>query len=210
MAKSLYTAAGWGSLDEITRFLANGVDVDQRFGVGMTALMNAAYAGHTEAVRLLLEAGASVNLANPHGVTALAAAARHANGEVVELLLARGADLELENEQGETPLLVAATYGLASMVRQLLAAGANPHHRSRLGWTSLMCATFNQREGYFPRDSMLALIEAGVAVNACADAHTSAYALAFASRTRESSSCLCGTAPRLAPPFDLPLASDCC
>lgn len=76
MAKSLYSAAGWGGLKELHRFIRKGVDVNTRFEAGNTALQNAAFAGQIAAMAVLLDAGANPNLQSDCGLTPLMAAAR--------------------------------------------------------------------------------------------------------------------------------------
>ena len=87
---------------------------------GITALMVAAKAGHTEVVRVLLEGGADPNIQDTTGVTALMAAAQAGHTEVVRVLLEGGADPNIQNKEGLTALMYAAHLGTLGEVETLL------------------------------------------------------------------------------------------
>jgi hypothetical protein len=83
--------------------------VNARHG-GKTALISAAYWGHTAIVELLLAAPfIDVNANNNWGDNALICVARDGHTPIVELLLAApGIDVNAKDKKGCTPLLVAA------------------------------------------------------------------------------------------------------
>ena len=56
---------------------------------GNTALIWAAYNGHTEIVKALIVAGADINTKNDYGHTVLSVAKNRNNPEIVELLKSR-------------------------------------------------------------------------------------------------------------------------
>ncbi len=58
---------------------------------GMTALLLAAFYGHTDAVRVLLDGGADVNAKSKKGMTALSSAQSNGHTAVVQLLKKAGA-----------------------------------------------------------------------------------------------------------------------
>lgn len=72
---------------------------------GITALMVAAKAGHTEVVRVLLEGGADPNIQDTTGVTTLMAAAQAGRTEVARVLLEGGADPNIQDKEGLTALM---------------------------------------------------------------------------------------------------------
>ena len=92
MKSHFFLAVRRGSVDDVRRFLKEGVDVNSREGLGETALMAAACRGHADVVRLLLEAGAKVNADDDYYRTALSFAAEHGHPEVARLLLDAGAN----------------------------------------------------------------------------------------------------------------------
>ena len=57
----------------------------------MTALLLAAFYGHTDAVRVLLDGGADVNAKSKKGMTALSSAQSNGHTAVVQLLKKAGA-----------------------------------------------------------------------------------------------------------------------
>ncbi len=95
-------------------------------GDGRTALMLAAFDGHTDTLRALLEDGAPVDDRDGSGRTALMYAASGPYAESVQLLLEWKADLlAVDREEQFTPLMFAAAEGQAAVVRVLLDHGAD-------------------------------------------------------------------------------------
>ena len=91
------------------RLLTAGVDVNGRYGNGLTALMWAA--GHANDVpdgdgvkttELLLARGARLDEVDDRGRSALMMAAELGHGEIVKLLLARGAMADLKDKEGKS------------------------------------------------------------------------------------------------------------
>jgi uncharacterized protein len=102
-------AAARGFVGIVARLLKAGVDVNARYGNGLTALMWAA--GHANDVpdadgvkttELLLGAGARLNDVDNRGRTALMLAAELGHADVIKLLLARGAAADLRDHEGKT------------------------------------------------------------------------------------------------------------
>src|SRR5256885_4273333 len=62
-ATPLMRAAFAGRIDEVCELLKSGVDVNEKDGLGFTALMFAVGKGHIDAVKVLLQAGADPNAA---------------------------------------------------------------------------------------------------------------------------------------------------
>ena len=126
----LFAAANYGDeqtirmLLEVGRVDVNGVGTKSS---GATALLQAAYMGHTEVVRLLVGGGeAGVDKVNNKGCTPHFMAALGNNIETARYLLSKGADrtIETRNPGGYTALSIAEQTGHTSKTdEQRLAAG---------------------------------------------------------------------------------------
>ncbi len=99
----LIAAARTADTTSARALLADGADVNGRYGDGSTALHWAAHRDAADLVAMLLTAGADVNAADDHGVTALSLSCLNGNAAVVEMLLAAGADANAARVNGETP-----------------------------------------------------------------------------------------------------------
>ena len=102
----LHYAAVDGSLDEVSRLLAEGSDPDAADAQGFVALHFAAQQFQPEVVERLLAAGATVDVANAFGNTPLwtAVFTSRGRGEVIALLRAAGADPSHANHAGRSPV----------------------------------------------------------------------------------------------------------
>ena len=96
----LHVAALTGDEEELSRLIATGVAVDAvRFcddsGVfGLTAIMDAAAAGHVTCIDALVRAGADVNHGcDSHGSTPIMAAVFHGHTGCIDALVRGGADV---------------------------------------------------------------------------------------------------------------------
>jgi len=93
----LWNAAKFGSVEEVTRYISDGADVNDSSWSGYTPLMSAAqYNEKPEVLRVLIENGANVNAAVITGdlerYTVLMIAARYSkNPEVLSVLIEGGA-----------------------------------------------------------------------------------------------------------------------
>ena len=98
-----------------------GVDINKASNDGWTAVVNAAWFGHTEIVRALLTApGIDVN--RSHGYTAVMVAAFKGHAEVLRVLLAApGVDVNAVHD-GWTAVMLAAWNGRTEATKALLAA----------------------------------------------------------------------------------------
>ena len=127
--------------DAVRALIADGVDVNTRYGDGTTALHWAAHRDDESLVRVLIGAGADVNATDDHGVAALSLACVNGSETVVRTLLDAGADANAARTSGETPLMSAARVGNVDVVRLLLAGGADPNAtEATLEQTALMLA----------------------------------------------------------------------
>lgn len=119
-------AAYYGKADEVSSYIASGIDPNIKGAVGnhghqATALHWAASEGNLETVRLLLSKGANVNsLTEPDSSTPLMAAASNGYADIVNLLLDNQADVNASDDHGTTALQSAAAHGHLSVVSALL------------------------------------------------------------------------------------------
>ena len=91
--------------DIINELLEHGVDPDQRFAYGSTAMIDVVSFGRIECLTVLLQHGAEPNLALAHtGDTALMVAAAGVHVDCVRLLLEYRADVAQLNHAGQSVL----------------------------------------------------------------------------------------------------------
>jgi uncharacterized protein len=83
-----------GMTEELVGFVDHGLPADVQDDDGNTALMLAAYHGHTATVQRLVDRGADVNLRNNRNQSPVAGAIFKGEDEVVRILAAAGADLD--------------------------------------------------------------------------------------------------------------------
>lgn len=136
-AKDLVRAAQAGDTQRVSRYLAEGLDVNARDVFGMTALHEAALAGQDEVVRLLLEKGADVHAVGAERCTALHDAAMRNHVNIARMLLERGADVNAPNINGLTPLHMASRELRPDMVRFLIRHGADVQVTNDFGTNAL-------------------------------------------------------------------------
>jgi ankyrin repeat protein len=135
-----------GDLATIEAGLAGGVDVESATAEGSTALMLAAFNGHTDVVDTLLEHGSSVNQRDGIGRTALMYASSGPYADTVKLLVDKGAEVNLVDEHEKwTALMFAGGEGLTEVIEVLLSNGADAGLVDTDGDTAL---TFAERNGH--------------------------------------------------------------
>jgi len=143
---SIHEAALNGQSAEVTRNLAEGVNVNTQDQDGRTALMYAAYNGHTEIMEKLIKKGASVNLCDSYGRTALMFASSGPYPAAVKLLLTNKADPNIaDKEEHFTALMYAAAEGQLETVRLLITYKADPKLKDVDGDNAM---TFAQNNGH--------------------------------------------------------------
>jgi uncharacterized protein len=109
-------------------------NVEWRSPKDESALMLAAFRGHTELVRKLIKRDADVN---KPGWTPLHYAATGGHLDVIKLLLEEHAYIDAESPNKTTPLMMAAEYGSTAAVKLLLDEGADPRLRNELGLSAV-------------------------------------------------------------------------
>jgi len=125
----------------------------------MTALMEAAAAGHIEVLRVLINAGANANDINRDGKSAIGLAAECQNWDCANRLLLNGAEfeyVETEDNDGRTELMNAVRENDLDAVTFLLDVDANLDVQEMHGKTAVMFAVEEMRP-----NELRALAEAG-------------------------------------------------
>jgi ankyrin repeat protein len=115
--------------------LEHGADVEQRDGLGQTALYMASSRGYIEAVRPLIHYGADPNVLCGNWevgwreveLTPLLVALVKGKLEIARLLLEIRVDVERRGSPGQTALYMASSRGYVGLVRSLLDCGADPN-----------------------------------------------------------------------------------
>jgi len=171
MRKHVTAAAGevrftdlcaYGTPLEIDAAIKAGADVNDKNGLGYTALMVAArHNDDHEVFNALIKAGADVNAKESFNNTALLFAATEKNAEVVNVLINAGADVSARNNNGHTVLMVAISLNKNPDVTfALINAGADVNAKDFSGMTALMMA-ISLNKG---PEVLNALIKAGAVV----------------------------------------------
>ena len=118
-----YTPLHWSALKgyaQVVAMLSSRLDVNVQSTSGLTALLQAAAAGHVQAAQALINAGADVNLPTREGWTPLHKAVANGHTEMVRLLLKHKADVHAQHDDGSTPLSLAAEKGKNPLILRLL------------------------------------------------------------------------------------------
>jgi len=121
---NIHSAAKSGDADIVSKFLAEGIDVNLKDDQSMTALHWAAYRGHLEVAQLLVQKGANTNAQDGKMFSPLHRAAFMGFTEIGKLLVDAGTDVNIQGEQGLTPLFIAKKMQRKEFADMLIANGA--------------------------------------------------------------------------------------
>jgi ankyrin repeat protein len=131
-SQKLIEAAKSGNLDEVQALLSMPIppNIDAVNNDGCTALMLAAFEGHTEVVGILIEHGANVDAVDVNAVgnnacTALMVAIMEGHTETAKMLIESGANVNAVGKWGLIALIIAASDGHTEIVDLLLRKGAH-------------------------------------------------------------------------------------
>lgn len=147
---TIHEATEHGSLKDITYFLENGVNINEKDINGRTPLH---YAGQVEIIKYLIEHGADVNAkSNYYGRTPLYYRTQNWERmdnvlELIHCLVENGANVNIKDDEGHTPLQCAIEgyeeFGekIKPIIRYLIEHGADVNTKDNNGKTPLHCAT---------------------------------------------------------------------
>jgi ankyrin repeat protein/serine/threonine protein kinase len=122
----------------VDTLISGGADVNAKNHDGYTALMVAAWQGHSLVVDALIRASADVNMQAEKGQTALMVAAGQSHSRIAELLITLGANVNICDEKGETALMKAACKGDTYVVDCLIRCGANINAKDNIYGNSVL------------------------------------------------------------------------
>ena len=129
----IFDAAETGNVEDVTKYLDNGGDVDAKNKKGWTPLHVAAFAGREEVGKLLIANGASVNasIRGSERTPLHLVIGDYYKRDFVKILIDGGADVNVRDERGWTPLHIAALEGRKENVELLISAGAHINAQSK-------------------------------------------------------------------------------
>jgi len=107
--KEILDAARFGKVEEIEKWVAKGVSVNEKDLMGTTPLGLAVLFEHPKAVQKLIQLGADPNQRGPDGSVAVHGATFFGLEESLRALVESGADLNIKDAQGQTALDMATT-----------------------------------------------------------------------------------------------------
>lgn len=129
-----FDAAREGDSAMLGAFYQAGLDVNVADEKGYTALILAAYHGHTDTVNFLIdEANANPCQEDNRGNTALMGAIFKGHVSVAKQLVFADCDIDEENAQGQTALMFASLFDRQEIINTLIDKGANPAHMDKAG-----------------------------------------------------------------------------
>jgi beta-lactamase regulating signal transducer with metallopeptidase domain len=127
--RALLEAAQEGDVDDVTKLLNAGANINAKVEGDGSPLIVAARAGHLKTVELLLDRGADPDLAVPGDGNAIIMAAREGHEDVVKLLLDHRASIDAVVPGDENALIQASGAGQLSVVKLLVSRGADVNAR---------------------------------------------------------------------------------
>ena len=125
-------------LDTIVEMLNNGTNINEQYGFGWTALMEACSDDNIEIAKCLLQRRADPNIISVDGDTALMIAVRGGNLDITKLLLEKGALINVQDNRGTTPLMFAVTNNDLDIVKYLIQHGSDVNIKDKNSNTALI------------------------------------------------------------------------
>jgi len=142
---ALRKAVTQGDLETVKSLIADGADVNAKYGKRGTALYLAIKSGHTDVARLLIDKGADVNAKVGRWFTPLHLAARFGQTDIAELLIAKGGNIDAQGSVMWTPLHLAVRFGNTDVAKLLIAKGADMYAETNQAMTPMLFAVIHNR-----------------------------------------------------------------
>jgi len=150
----LHREARRGHIENVTKLLAMGADINARDSQGKTPVSVAASAGQAEITKLLADSGADLYLGltttvshKPDGRTPVMMAVSGGKTKCVEILVNAGCNPDTRFATGDTLLMVAANKNKYTVAKRLISLGADVNaqqracgHLNAAGYTPLIYA----------------------------------------------------------------------
>lgn len=124
-------AAAANNIEEVKKYLDQGISIEYQDKNGQTALSNAAWAGHAGMVRFLLDRGANPDRKSYHGTLLMGLLSTTAPGarpwypQVANMLAAATREINYRDDRGWTAINLAVKNGFDDVVDALIAQGAD-------------------------------------------------------------------------------------
>ena len=118
--KTLFSESVTGSLDDITKLIQSGADVNAKDKYLITPLHYAARNGHTAVATCLITAGANPKSSDIWGRTPLQVAESRGDQATAGTLIDAEAEVDAKNKYGRTPLHRAAEKGHEEIAEELI------------------------------------------------------------------------------------------
>lgn len=120
----------------------NGIDINQTYEFGETALHIAASEGKMDYVSLFLDLGANIDVKDEDGNSIIASGIYSDDPQMIALLIENGAQLNVQNNHGQTELFKAANNlrhneNDNAVLKYLLEHGSDPSIKDISGYTAL-------------------------------------------------------------------------
>ena len=133
LADYLFEAARIGEDNIIREFALSHYDLNVRDEKGYSALILAAYHGHSSTVDLLIKNKADPCAKDNNGNTALMGALFKGELSIARKLATADCDPDLRNNAGQTAAMYAAVFGRVEILQQLKDRGANINAKDASG-----------------------------------------------------------------------------
>lgn len=164
--ESFFQAAENGNIEDVSKFIQQGVDINSRDSQGRTAIMIATYENDPDMVQHLIEQGADIHIQDNLKNNPFLYAGAEGYLEILKLTIDAGADPKIVNRYGGTALIPASEHGYVEVVKELLErTDVDVNHINNLGWTALMEAIVLNDGGKSQQETIKLLIQHGADVN---------------------------------------------
>lgn len=155
----LLNAAYAGDLQEVEKFLNEGVPINSSNLKGDTPLILATGQGHLSVATFLINKNAAIDLANLKGLTPLHWASMKGHLNVITALINHGCNINKQDNKGYTPLYWACLNDHAAIAALLISRGAYINLPGQKGITPLHEASYQGK-----REIVKLLIEKGAVI----------------------------------------------